>query len=93
MRNYEFTVIFKAIEEDTQAGLKQVSSLFEAAGVEITKQEDLGVKLFAYEMKKQDKGHYFYYEISADPASIVTFEKKFLLNNSIIKFLFVNKEN
>ena len=93
MRNYEFTIIFKANEDDTQAGLKLVTSLFEAAGVEITKQDDLGVKLFAYEMKKQDKGHYFYFEISADPASIVTFEKRFLLNNSIIKFLFVNKEN
>ncbi len=93
MRNYEFTIIFKANEEDTQAGLKQVSKLFEAAGVEITKQEDMGIKLFAYEMKKQDKGHYFYYEISADPSSIVSFEKKFLLNNSIIKFLFVKKDN
>lgn len=93
MRNYEFTIIFRANEEDTQAGLKQVASLFEAAGVEITKQEDLGVKLFAYEMKKQDKGHYYYYELNADPSSIVTFEKKFLLNNSIIKFLFVKKEN
>ncbi|MGD1821058.1 MAG: 30S ribosomal protein S6 [Pleomorphochaeta sp.] len=92
MRNYEFTVIFKANEEDTQAGLNQVSSLFEEAGVEITKQEDLGVKLFAYEMKKQDKGHYYYYELSADPSTIVSFEKKFLLNNSIVKFLFVKKE-
>ena len=93
MRNYEFTIIFRANEEDTQAGLKLVSSLFESAGVKVTKQDDLGVRLFAYEMKKQDKGHYFYYEISADPASIVTFEKELLFSNSVIKFLFVNKEN
>jgi small subunit ribosomal protein S6 len=52
----------------------------------------MGVKLFAYEMKKQDKGHYCYFEMSADPASIVTFEKKFLLDNTIIKYLFVSKE-
>ncbi len=92
MRNYEFTIIFDTNEEKTQAGLKLVTSLFEAAGVEITKQDDMGVRLFAYEMKKQDKGHYFYYEMSADPASIVTFEKKFLLSNTIIKYLFVSKE-
>jgi len=92
MRNYEFTVIFRANEEDTQAGLKQVSTLFESAGVEITKQEDLGVKLFAYEMKKQDKGHYYYFEFAADPSTIVSLEKNFLLNNSIIKFLFVKKD-
>lgn len=92
MRDYEFTIIFDSNEEKTQAGLKLVTSLFEAAGVEITKQDDMGVRLFAYEMKKQDKGHYFYYEISADPAVIVTFEKKFLLSNTIIKYLFVSKE-
>ena len=92
MRNYEFTIIFDSNEEKYQAGLKLVTSLFEAAGVEITKQEDMGVKLFAYEMKKQDKGHYCYMEMSADPASIVTFEKKFLLDNNIIKYLFVSKE-
>lgn len=92
MRDYEFTIIFDSNEEKTQAGLKLVSGLFEAAGVEITKQDDMGVRLFAYEMKKQDKGHYFYYEISADPAAIVTFDKKFLLSNTIIKYLFVSKE-
>ncbi|MCK9189918.1 MAG: 30S ribosomal protein S6 [Sphaerochaetaceae bacterium] len=92
MRNYEFTIIFNSNEEKFQAGLKLLTGLFEAAGVEITKQEDMGVKLFAYEMKKQDKGHYCYYELSADPASIITFEKKFLLDNNIIKYLFVSKE-
>lgn len=92
MRNYEFTVIFDANEEKTAAGMEIVSSAFAAAGVEITKQEDMGVKILAYPIKKQEKGHYVYFELNADPASIVGFEKQFLLSAPILKFLFVNKE-
>ncbi|MGE4453912.1 MAG: 30S ribosomal protein S6 [Sphaerochaeta sp.] len=92
MRNYEFTVIFKANEDDTQAGLELVTSTFAAAGVEITKQDDMGVKFLAYEIKKQDKGHYVYFELKAEPSSILGFEQKFLLNPNILKFLFVNPE-
>ena len=92
MRNYEFTIIFDANEEKTKSGLELVTSLFEKAGVEITKQEDMGVKYLAYDIKKQEKGHYVYFEMKADPSTILGFEKEFLLNTSILKFLFVNTE-
>ncbi|MEA4860854.1 MAG: 30S ribosomal protein S6 [Sphaerochaeta sp.] len=92
MRNYEFTIIFDANEEKTQAGLELVTSAFAKAGVEITKQEDMGVKYLAYDIKKQEKGHYFYFEMKADPSTILGFEKDFLLSTAILKFLFVNTE-
>ncbi len=92
MRNYEFTVIFDANEEKTTAGMEFVLKTFADAGVEIAKQEDMGVKILAYPIKKQDKGHYFYFEMKADPASIRGFEQQFLLSAPILKFLFVNQE-
>ncbi len=92
MRNYEFTVILKATEDNTKAGLEFVTSIFAAANVEITKQDDMGVKFLAYDIKKQDKGHYVYFELKADPSTILGFEQEFLLNSDILKFLFVNAE-
>ncbi len=92
MRNYEFTVIFNANEENTTAGLEYVTSTFATAGVEITKQEDMGVKYLAYDIKKQEKGHYVYFELKADPSTILEFERGFLLNANILKYLFVNTE-
>ena len=92
MRNYEFTIIFDANEEKTQAGLELVTSAFAAAGVEITKQDDMGVKYLAYDIKKQEKGHYVYFEMKADPSTILGFERDFLLSTVILKFLFVNTE-
>lgn len=92
MRNYEFTIIFDSSEEKSQAGLEFVTGLFASAGVEITKQDDMGVKYLAYDIKKQEKGRYVYFEMKADPAAILGFEKEFLLNANILKFLFVNTE-
>lgn len=93
MRDYEFTVIFNSSDEKTAKGMEFVSKTFQDADVEITKQEDLGIKVLAYEIKKQDKGHYFYFEMKADPAKINEFSRVFLLSakDSILKFLFVAK--
>lgn len=89
MRDYEFTVIFDANEDVTAKGMEIVSNAFAAAGVEVTKQEDMGVRNLAYMIKKQDKGHYVYFEIKADPASVNKMSGEFLLEAPFLKFLFV----
>ena len=92
MRNYEFTVIFDANEDQTAKGLELVLAEFTTAQVEITKQEDLGVKNLAYLIKKQDKGHYYFFELKADPSVINGFNNTFKLMTPLLKFLFVNKD-
>lgn len=91
MRNYEFTVIFDANEELTEKGMEFVSNALAAAGAQITKQEDMGVKNLAYIIKKQDKGHYYYFELQAEPQSINKMSADFLLEGPILKHLFVVK--
>ncbi len=91
MRDYEFTVIFGANEEMTEKGMEIVSNALKAAGAQIAKQEDMGVKNLAYTIKKQDKGHYYYFELSAEPQSINKMSAEFLLESSILKHLFVVK--
>ncbi|HCG64300.1 MAG: 30S ribosomal protein S6 [Spirochaetae bacterium HGW-Spirochaetae-4] len=92
MRNYEFTVIFDANEDQTAKGLELVLAEFTTAQVEITKQEDMGVKNLAYLIKKQDKGHYYFFELKADPSVINGFNNTFKLMTPLLKFLFVNKD-
>jgi len=93
MRNYEFTVILDQDDERMKEGLEFVLSAFTKAGVEITKQEDMGVKMLAYQIKKQDKGHYVYFELSADPQKIASLSHDFQLSTLVLKYLFVNPEN
>lgn len=90
MRNYEFTVIFDADEEKTKKGMEDIDVFFKASNVTVTKQEDMGITQLAYMIRKKDKGHYVYYELTADPAVIHSCEPKLVLNPSILKFLFVN---
>ncbi len=90
--DYEFTVILSSDEEKMKEGLAFVTGEFEKAGVEITKQEDLGVKTLAYEIAKQDRGHYVYFEIKADTQVIVKLSRAFQLSTLVLKFLFVNPE-
>jgi len=92
MRNYEFTVIFDANEDQAAKGLELILAEFNTAQVEISKQEDMGVRNLAYPIKKQDKGHYHYFELKADPSAISGFNDTFKLMNTVLKFLFVNKE-
>ena len=92
MRNYEFTVIFDANEEKMKEGLQLVTDEFSKAGVEVTKKDDMGVRNLAYLINKQDRGHYVYFELSADPAKIAQMSHVFQLSTFILKFLFVNAE-
>jgi len=92
MREYEFTVIFDSNEEETAKGLDLVLAQFKNANVEITKQDDMGLRNLAYPIRKQDKGHYYFFELKADPALINNFNNSFKLMLPVLKFLFVNKE-
>ena len=92
IENYEFTVILPSDEEKMKEALAFVNAELEKAGATITKQEDLGVKTLAYEIAKQNKGHYVYFELSADTQSIVKLSRAFQLSTLVLKFLFVNPE-
>ncbi len=90
--NYEFTVIFDANEDKTKEGLELVESSFAKYGVEVTKKEDMGVRTLAYLINKQEKGHYFYYEIKAEGTHVKDMSRAFELSYNVLKYLFINPE-
>ncbi len=90
--NYEFTVILDQDEEKMKEGLALVEETFKANGVEITKQDDMGVRTLQYLINKQEKGHYVYFEIKADGAKIQSMSRTFQLSTLVLKFLFVNPD-
>ncbi len=93
MRTYEFTVIFKPNDEEVAKGKETIANEFKEAGVQVTKEDNIGIKFLAYPIKKSEKGHYVYYELEANPETISTLDRHFKLMTPILKFLFVKKDN
>lgn len=93
MNTYEVTFLFSQNEESFKAGLQKVKDEFAKAGATITKEEDLGIRTTAYLVKKQNKAHYFYFEVNAKPDSVLPMEKIFNISGDILKYLFVRKED
>ncbi len=90
MRKYEATFIFRS-EEDKMAQAKEfVKNILESKSAKILKEEDQGERILAYEIKKQPKGRYFFYELEFDPSKLNETEKEIRLNSDVLKFLFVN---
>ncbi len=93
MRTYELTVIFKSAEEEFSKGKALVLSELEKNGGAVKSQEDKGIRELAYLINKERRGHYLFFEAEIDPAKVVTLERAFRLSDSVLKFLFVKKED
>ena len=69
-RQYDAVIIYPPDEEALSSVKTFVTDEFKSASVKILKEEDMGVKTLAYEIKKSDRGHYICYNIEADPGTI-----------------------
>lgn len=92
MRTYEFTIIYRVGDEDYTKGKQLVSELLEKHQVEIVKTVDLGIRFLAYLIQKEEKGHYIYHELKADPTVITQLERALRMMNPVLKSLIVRKE-
>ncbi len=93
MRTYELTCIFRTDEDNLAKGKELVKAEFEKQSVKILKETDMGTRELAYVIKKETKGHYYFYEIEVQSDKIVEMDKHFKHETSFLKYLFVKKEN
>lgn len=89
MRNYEVTVIFPDNSEKLATGKEIIKGEFDKHNVEIVKEEDAGVKILAYEVKKEEKGHFYFYDVKMEPQNVAEIDASLRLKDEILKFLFI----
>ena len=92
MRVYEAVLIFRTDSDLLAGGREFVKSLFSGNGCKVLKEEDMGDRLLAYQVKKSKRGFYVFYELEAEPESIHALDKALQLRNEILKYLFIRKE-
>lgn len=94
MNEYENVIIIKtdlSKEETSKVILKIENNIRNFA--EITKKDDLGIKKLAYEIRKNNEGHYLVYQFQVEEKkrefAIREIERFYKITDEVIKFLII----
>lgn len=92
MRSYELVTVFRTKENNYTIGLEAVKKILSSAGVVVKSDEDMGDRELAYEVKKEDRGHYHFFNVDAEPNLIKELDEAMKLEKTLLKFLFVKQD-
>ena len=95
MKNYEIMFIVRPTlsEDDVKKVVKDFSDIITKNGGKVTKEENMGQRELAYEIKDFKSGYYFVFEIeSKDDKAIKEFDRSALINNDIVRHLITKVE-
>ena len=92
MRVYEAVFVFRPAEELYKQGVELIKNELNRVEAKIIKEDDIGARDLAYEVKKESRGHYHYFEAEIDPLKINDISKEIKLMDPVLKHLFVKKQ-
>ena len=80
-------------EDDVKKVVKDFSEIIKKNGGKVTKEENMGQREFAYEIKDFKSGYYYIFEVEAkDDKAIKEFDRLALINNDIVRHLITKVE-
>ncbi len=93
MRKYETLFVLKPhLEEDARKALiDRFTGIINSAG-EVTNVDEWGNKRLAYEIEKLREGYYVLVDFMGNPDSITELERNFRINDDVMRFIVVNRE-
>ena len=95
MRDYELVIIVTPEFDETATAdiVDRVKSWITDTGGSIESFEEWGIQKFAYLIRKQKEGQYFLFNIKLEPSAVATLESNFRLQESIMRFLIINRDD
>ena len=95
MRDYEVVFVIKATEPDEaiDALVDQMQEVAKQQGAEIVNVDKWGRRKLAYDIAKQREGFYVLFVLKAGGPAIAELERKFKMNDAVIRFLSVRLDN
>ncbi len=94
MNSYLLTLVLKAdLEEKSRKDLLDsiTKKLTTSAEASVVKEDLWGAKSLAYPIKRQTKGYYAHYEISADPKDAKAIDKTLKTEEDILRHLLIRR--
>ncbi len=92
MNAYEAVIILtkKISEEQAEETKNKISDLISSNG-EVVSVDDWGMKKLAYEVKKEQEGHYYLYTFNSNPEFIAEFERILRIDDNVLKHMVIKK--
>lgn len=94
MNKYESVIIIKPTLEKNERNEvmdKYQNIMKEYSGNDV-KIEDLGMKKLAYQIQNQTHGYYVAFRFNAEPQNILELERRFRIDENVMKFMTVKEE-
>jgi small subunit ribosomal protein S6 len=94
LNKYESIYILKADmeKEEMTTLIEKFKTLVESAEGKIESVEEWGTKKLAYPIQKMEQGYYVLMNFEAKPEFIVELERVYKINDKVIKFITVRKD-
>lgn len=93
MNSYLLTLVLKADLEEKERKILLDGLVKKLVGEDgkVSKEDLWGVRELSYPIKKQTKGFYAHYEISADPKGAKGLDKTLKLEEDVLRYLIVRR--
>lgn len=94
MRNYEgiFIINSDLVGDAAKGASTQVQDLITKVGGRVDGLQDWGKRRLAYKIEKKHDGNYLVVTFQMDPKQTKKFEQSLRLNDNVMRFLLVNKD-
>lgn len=92
MKKYEIMFIFETEDEKFKKVQESIGTIFSNNKVKISNEKNIGQKDLAYPINNINRGHYYLYNIEADPNVILEVEKAFKLTKGLMRYLVIKKD-
>ncbi len=95
MRDYELVIIVTPEIDETATAevVDKVKSWITDAGGSIESFEEWGRQKFAYLIGNSKEGQYYLFNLKLEPTAVVNLERNFRLQESILRFLIINRDD
>jgi small subunit ribosomal protein S6 len=92
MRQYELVVILPLEDEKQKLGREKIIADLSGVGAVIEKTDEMGDRDLAYEINGVKRAKYVLFHLKIEPPKIAAVDKAFKLNQNLIRYLFVRKD-
>ena len=92
MRKYEVMCVFRPEDEIFNRGRDDVRSEITKLDIKIDKEEDMGARTLAYQIKDKTQGHYYLYVTDMLPEKVVEIEDALRHKPELLRSMVVRQE-